>query len=118
MKEFADDHFKFGENGRNLSKRVDNTVGKEKLLVTSNFFFSHSVFKWLVSQGRQKVSLCWNALNPVRGLLERSSDLSNSGEFKRQTAYDNTVYIHSFLRYYSDTQSVSSWFYKETEIKI
>ena len=50
--------------------------------------------------------------------FERSSDLSNSGEFKRQTAWDNAVYIHSFLRYYSDTQSVSSWFYKETEIKI
>ena len=30
---------------------------KEKLLVTSNFSFSHSVFKGLVSQGRQKVSL-------------------------------------------------------------
>ena len=33
---------------------------KEKLLVTSNFSFSHSVFKRLVSQGRQKVSLCGN----------------------------------------------------------
>ena len=31
---------------------------KEKLLVTSNFSFSHSVFKRLVSQGSQKVSLC------------------------------------------------------------
>ena len=36
-------------------------------------------------------------------LLERSSDLSNSGEFKRQTAWDNAIYIHSFLRCYSDT---------------
>ena len=35
---------------------------KEKLLVTSNFSFSHSVFRRLVSQGRQKVSLCWNGL--------------------------------------------------------
>ena len=35
---------------------------KEKLLVTSNFSFSHSVFKRLVSQGRQKVSLCENGL--------------------------------------------------------
>ena len=34
----------------------------EKLLVTSNFSFSHSVFKRLVSQGRQKVSLCGNGL--------------------------------------------------------
>ena len=35
---------------------------KEKLLVTSNFSFSHSVFKRLVSHGSQKVSLCGNEL--------------------------------------------------------
>ena len=35
---------------------------KEKLLVRSNFFFSHSVFKRLASQKRQKVSLCGNGL--------------------------------------------------------
>ena len=35
---------------------------KEKLLITSNFSFSHSVFKRLVFQGRQKVSLCGNGL--------------------------------------------------------
>ena len=29
----------------------------------SNFSFSHSVFKRLVSQGRQKVLLCGNGLN-------------------------------------------------------
>ena len=38
MKDFADDNFKFVENGRMFSKQVENTVGKgkEKLLVTSN----------------------------------------------------------------------------------
>ena len=35
---------------------------KEKLLVTSNFSFFHSVFKRLVSRGCQKVSLCGNGL--------------------------------------------------------
>ena len=35
---------------------------KETLLVTSNVSFSQSVFKRLVSQGRQKVSLCGNGL--------------------------------------------------------
>ena len=35
---------------------------KEKLLITSNFSFSQGVFKMLVSQGRQKVSLCGNGL--------------------------------------------------------
>ena len=28
LKEFADDNFKFDENGRKLSKWVENTVGK------------------------------------------------------------------------------------------
>ena len=28
MKEFAGDNFKFDENGRKLSKQVENTVGK------------------------------------------------------------------------------------------
>ena len=35
---------------------------KEKLLVMSNFSFSQSVFKRLVSQGHQKLSLCGNGL--------------------------------------------------------
>ena len=54
----------------NLTKMVESYPSgkktlweKEKLLVTSNFSFSHSVFKSLVSQGRQKVSLCGNGLN-------------------------------------------------------
>ena len=55
LKEFADDNFRYDENGRKFSKWVENTVGKEKLLVTSNFSFSHSVYLRLVSQGRQKV---------------------------------------------------------------
>ena len=52
--QFADDNFEFEKKkkkGKQLSKRVENTEGeKEKLLVTSNFPFSHSVFKRLVLQ--------------------------------------------------------------------
>ena len=61
---------KFDENGSKLSKRVENTVGK----VTSNFSFSHSVFKRLVSQGPQKVSLCGNGL--------KSNKISDQTKFK------------------------------------
>ena len=57
LREFADDNFKFDEYGRKLSKREENTVGKGKIARTSNFSFSHSVFKRLASQGCQKVSL-------------------------------------------------------------
>ena len=82
LKEFADDNFKFDENGRKLSKWVENICGeKEKLLVTSNFSlwtispFFHSVFKRLVSQGCQKVSLCGNGLT----LSQTSPGLYMSG---------------------------------------
>ena len=45
---------------------------KEKLLVTSNFSFFHSVFKRLVSHGRQKVLLCGNGLKKNEGQGENS----------------------------------------------
>ena len=52
---------------------------KEKLLVTSNFSFSHGVFKRLVSQGRQKVSLCGNGLrNKPQAKKERRSTFEGS----------------------------------------
>ena len=51
LKEFADYNFKFDENWRNFFKQVEKTLWeKEKLLVTSNFAFSHSVFKRLALQ--------------------------------------------------------------------
>ena len=56
-KETADDNFKFNENGIKFSKQVENTVGKEKLLVTSDFSFSHIVFKRLVLQTRKNQGL-------------------------------------------------------------
>ena len=62
LKEFADDNLKFDENGRKLSKQVENTGEKEKLIITSNFSFSDSVFKRLVSRRHQKVSLSRNGL--------------------------------------------------------
>ena len=63
MKEFTDHNFEFEENGKKLSKQVENTVGKGEIARYEQFLLSHSVFKRLVSQGRQKVSLCGNGLN-------------------------------------------------------
>ena len=53
--EFADNNFRFDENERKLSKRIENTVGKGEIA-------RYSVFKRFVTQGRQKVSLCGNGL--------------------------------------------------------
>ena len=53
LKEFADDNLKFDENGGKFSKKVETLCEKDRLLVTSNFSFSHSVFKKLVQQIRR-----------------------------------------------------------------
>ena len=37
FKEFADDNFKFDENGRKLSKRVENTEGKGEIACYEQF---------------------------------------------------------------------------------
>ena len=63
LKEFADYKFEFNENGRKFSKRVENTVEKEKLLVTSNFSFSNSVFKRFILQTRKNQGLFGKGLN-------------------------------------------------------
>ena len=63
LKPFPDDNLKFDENGSKLSKQWKALREKQKLLVTSNFSFSHSIFKRLVSQGRQKMSLSEKGLN-------------------------------------------------------
>ena len=54
-KEFADDNFKFDENVGKLSKRVENTVVKGEIgsFTTSNFSFSHRVFKSPLLQTRK-----------------------------------------------------------------
>ena len=57
LKEFANNNFRFDENSGKLSKTVENAVGKGKLLVTSNFSFSHGVFKRPVLQTRKNEGL-------------------------------------------------------------
>ena len=44
LKEFADDNFKFDENGSNFSKLVENTVGKGEIARDEQFFLFPSVF--------------------------------------------------------------------------
>ena len=63
LKEFADDNSKFDENGRKFSKWIENTVGKKKLLITSNFFFALSVFKRLVLQTHKNQGLFGKGIN-------------------------------------------------------
>ena len=45
LKEFADDNFKFGENGGKLSERIENTVGKEEIARHEQFLLFPQCFQ-------------------------------------------------------------------------
>ena len=45
LKEFADDNFKFDENGRKLSKQVENTVGKGEIACYEQFILFPQCFQ-------------------------------------------------------------------------
>ena len=65
MKAFADDKLNVTKMIISVFDRVEKIVGKGEIACTSNFSFSHKVFKSLVSQTRQKVSLCGNGLKKI-----------------------------------------------------
>ena len=76
LKEFADDNSKFDENGRKLSKRVENTVGKGEIARDEQFLLFQQCFQKACFPGASKVSLCGNGLKKVYGSatsLDRSS---------------------------------------------
>ena len=44
LKDFADDNFKFDENGRKFSERVENTAGKGEIARYKQFLLSPQCF--------------------------------------------------------------------------
>ena len=59
LKEFADDNFKFDENGRKLSKRVENTVGKGEIARYEQFLLFPQCFQKVCFQGASKGVIVW-----------------------------------------------------------
>ena len=45
LKEFADDNSKFDENGKKLSKQVENTVGKGEIAYYQQFLLFQQCFQ-------------------------------------------------------------------------
>ena len=62
LKAFADDKLNGAKMIISVFDRVENIVGKGEIACTSNFSFSHNVFKRLLFQRRLKVSLRGNGL--------------------------------------------------------
>ena len=84
--------FQFDENGRKLSKQVENTVGKGEIACYEQFLLFPQYFQKDCFPGRQKVSLCGNGLNIIQDInvvFRRVEVMLGKGE--------NAGYQHFFL---------------------
>ena len=59
LEEFADDNFKFEENGRQLSERVENTVGKGEIARYEQFLLFPQCFNEACFPGASKGVILW-----------------------------------------------------------
>ena len=59
LKEFADDNFKFDENGRKLSKQVENTVGKGEIARYEQFLLFPRCFQKACFPEASKGVIVW-----------------------------------------------------------
>ena len=59
LKEFADDNFRFDENGRKLSKQVENTVGKGEIAHYEQFLLFPQCFQKACFPEASKGVIVW-----------------------------------------------------------
>ena len=59
LKEFADDNFKFDENGRKLSKQVENTVRNGEIARYEQFLLFPQCFQRVCFPGASKSVILW-----------------------------------------------------------
>ena len=59
FQKFADNNFKFDENGRKLSKQVENTVGKGEIAHYEQFLLSPQCFLKACFPGASKGVVVW-----------------------------------------------------------
>ena len=62
----ADDHFKFDENGRKFSKRVENTVGKGEIARYVQYLLFPQYFQKAGFPGASKGVIVWEW---VKGIM-------------------------------------------------
>ena len=65
LREFADDNFKFYENGKKLSKRAENTVGKGENAHYEQFLLFPQCFQKACFPGASKGVIVWEWVNSL-----------------------------------------------------
>ena len=67
--------FRFDENGRKLSKWIENTVGKGEIACYKQFLLFPQCFQKACFPGVSKVVIVWELVNPVRHMLMQALTL-------------------------------------------
>ena len=89
LKEFADDNFKFDENDRKLSKRVENTVGKGEIAHYEQFLLFQQCFQKACFPGVSEGVIVWEWVN-------KRCRASNSRPYdcKADSLQQTTISVH------------------------
>ena len=77
LEEFADDNFKFDENGRKFSKRIENTVGKGAIAHYVQFLLFPQLFQKTCTANTQKPGLVWERVISLLRFVDISEGLYN-----------------------------------------
>ena len=91
--------------------REENIVGKGEIACTSNFSFSHNVFKRFLSQRTSKGVTVWEWVNPFpnKPLFLRvcsTSLLQTLWEKEKIAITNNNFYSHSILYPFRDISTI------------
>ena len=92
MKDFADDNFKFDENGRKLSKLVENTVGKGEIARYKQFLLFPQCFQKACFPGVSKGVIVWEWVNPLPN--DKILDMSKFNAFA-----DDKIILTQILKF-------------------
>ena len=65
LKEFADNNFRFNENGRKLSKPIENTVGKGEIARYEQFLLFLQCFQKACFPGASRGVIVWELVMDV-----------------------------------------------------
>ena len=94
LKEFANDNFKFDENGRKLSNCVENTVGKGEIACYDHFLLFPQHFQKACFPGASKGFIVWEwakILSAICFNLDQSKILSCGNGLKHHLWTTNTL---------------------------
>ena len=100
LKEFADDDFKFDENGRKLSKWVENNVGKGEFALYEQFLLFPQCFQKAFFPGASKGVVVWEWVKVVNSRDNSLPHNKNKDLFKLKAFADDNFNVAQMIKFF------------------